>query len=399
MLPRKKGTKRPKPMPYKRAKSPAWQVCKRLPGFGSTGRISTQVRSRRVAERMERALEDLAERALLEPGYRAVLQAVVDRSLSLPVLLDHHTRGALPDLLASLQDPPLADALAPFAHGPRRAAVATLLALTPPRARLSLLRDPRAVRAILVRLEAGEPEGKPRLRNSVRRTFLQLISAVLKAELGRAERDKVLAGLDYAGVDDTREVILSPAEIARLLETAERMGYGALALGARLAMLTSADRGTIFAGTAGSKPCRGLLVRDLEIFAEVDGTYSGTVMIHDRKTRHRTRTVPLTDGLCRLLIASTVGQGPDVPALPLRYEQVDVLWQRVREAAGLPGLRFKDLRSLTAIYGERAGVPLTVMARAMGHGDEATTRRYAQHRAVISPSQVAAIERAMGLAA
>ena len=75
--------------------------------------------------------------------------------------------------------------------------------------------------------------------------------------------------------------------------------------------------------------------------------------------------------------------------------QVDYRWNRVRKMAGLNHVRFKDLRSQVAIYGERAGVPLTVLKAAMGHGDETMTQRYQQHRASRSAAQMQAIEQEM----
>lgn len=353
---------------------------------------------------MERALDDLAERTLVEPAYRMVLDAVVEKRLTLPVLLEHHTRGALSDLLVTLSDPPLSVVFDRHRAGRGGArAVEDILTIMGRSARLSDLRAPRVVQELLERLEAGEPAVggvlRPRLRNSVRRMHLQVVSAALRHELGRAARDAILSEVRFAGADDTREVLVSPTELARLVDTAVEMGYPELAIGIRLAVITSADRGTLFAGARSAGVARGLLVRDLEIYAEADGTYSGRVSIYDTKTRTRARTVPLTDALCRDLVATTAGLGPDDPVFTTTYAQVDVRWRRVRERAGLPALHFKDLRSQTAIYGERADVPLTVMSAAMGHADESMTRRYQRHRAVITPAQIAAIERAAGLAA
>ena len=55
------------------------------------------------------------------------------------------------------------------------------------------------------------------------------------------------------------------------------------------------------------------------------------------------------------------------------------------------------LRSIAAIYAERAGVPLTVASRVLGHADSSMTRRYMRHNAAMSDQQAADIERALGL--
>jgi len=67
----------------------------------------------------------------------------------------------------------------------------------------------------------------------------------------------------------------------------------------------------------------------------------------------------------------------------------------VRKEAGLPKLRFKDLRAQVSQYGEEAGVPLTVLSRTMGHSREKMTQRYQQRRALMTPEQMETIEAAM----
>ena len=101
------------------------------------------------------------------------------------------------------------------------------------------------------------------------------------------------------------------------------------------------------------------------------------------KTEGRSRAVPLTDRLCREFLARCHQKAPDDPVFGITYAQLDNLWQRVRERAGLKHVRFKDLRAQTAIYGEEAGIPQTVLQRTMGHSDEAMTRRYQQRSAAL----------------
>ena len=79
----------------------------------------------------------------------------------------------------------------------------------------------------------------------------------------------------------------------------------------------------------------------------------------------------------------------------MRYHQLDFQWQRVRDRVGLKDVRFKDLRAQTAIYGEEAGIPQTVLQKTMGHTNESMTRRYQQRAAALSVNQAEAIEKAM----
>ena len=60
-------------------------------------------------------------------------------------------------------------------------------------------------------------------------------------------------------------------------------------------------------------------------------------------------------------------------------------------------VRLKDLRSISVIYAERAGVPLTVASKVLGHADSSMTRRYQRHGAAMSDQQAADIEHALGL--
>ena len=189
---------------------------------------------------------------------------------------------------------------------------------------------------------------------------------------------------------------LSPAEISRLLEACAELDYHELGVVIRLALQTSADRGVLRAGGHGSQRHRGLLVRDLRIFQDhARGAFTGAVHLVDSKTERRSRSVLLTDSLCRELLALCKAKGPDDPVFSTSYQSLDFIWKRVRERAGLRHVRFKDLRAQISIYGEETGVPLAVLSRTMGHQGEAMTRRYQQRAAVLSADQAEAIEQAM----
>jgi integrase len=416
-------------VPHKRPGSSRWQIKRRnLPGFGDVGVIATGVTQRRVAERMEALLDDLAERALLDASFRLLVEAVLDRRLTLVDLLGHHTRGDLDGLRSQLNDPPLAGACDRYVQGARAGqardlreySVRVLQALLPARARTSALRDARALERVLYAAERGEPAGptgerRPRKRNSVRRTVLRAASGILDAEFGRAERDRVVHAVRFAGEDDTREVALTPADVRLVLAETDRLhaeaphlGYDEMAVALRLMLQTSADRGTLFG--ANRSGGAGLLVEHVRV-REVGragdgpgaGELVGSVYIHDTKTARRSRTVPLTDAVCRALLPHIEGKGPSDPVFRLLYAHSETRWKRVREraeASGLSvtGLRMKDLRAQTAIYAERSGVPLTVAQRVLGHDDDKMTRRYQRHDAAMTSDHADMIERALGLA-
>jgi len=384
-------------MPYKRDRSPYYYVRRRnLIGYGDTGRLSSKSTSKRIARDMERLLEDIAQRALLDPTWYDLLDAVCKRhTIMLPELLRARNTGSLEALKRNLHDPLLIDAIENFEQADQRGRGVRL--------GLDMLRHYALASARLGDLTARtitdlclEAERDGRKRNSVRRTLLRAVSLLLRYHLGNAERDRIFADVQYAAEDDTREVHLSPEEIRRLLTACEALEYHELGIVIRMALQTSADRGVLLTGTHVGKTNRGLRVRDLRIYQDHQtGTFSGEVYLVDRKTQHRSRSVPLTDALCRELLVLCKGKEPDDPVFNVRYEQLDFPWKRVRKEAGLENIRFKDLRAQISIYGEEAGVPLTVLSRSMGHSDEAMTRRYQQRAATLSGEQAEAIERAM----
>lgn len=60
------------------------------------------------------------------------------------------------------------------------------------------------------------------------------------------------------------------------------------------------------------------------------------------------------------------------------FQGVERVWQRVRERAGLPGLRLHDLRHSFASIGlARGDDALPVIGAILGHADVKTTSRYA----------------------
>lgn len=383
-------------MAYKRPESSYYYVRrKNLPGFGDTGAISSRSKSKRVAERMERLLEELAERALVEPKWRELLEAVVDRELSLPDLLRSKSERRLPALLRSLHDPPLEEVVESFRPTLNDRNVGygldKLLELAPDAARLSYLQDAKTVTDLCVRCE----EVYEIKRTSVHRQLLRGISLLLRHECGNHERDRIFADVQYERPDDTRDVHLTPAQIEALLQACEEYGYDELQTLIRTALLTSADRGVLLSGkrgTSGSE--RGLLVRDVQIYEE-DGTYSGQVHLPDGKEKSRRRTVSFGDRLARELLLLAQGKEPSDPIFSIEYQDLDYPWQNVREAAGLEHVRFKDLRAQTAIYAQRAGIPQAVIQSVMGHRSAEMTRRYQRHEAAMTKSQAGALEPAM----
>ena len=193
-----------------------------------------------------------------------------------------------------------------------------------------------------------------RMRNSVRRTLHRAISMLLRFHLGNAERNRLFADVQFPGENDTREVFLTTDEIVRLIAACKETSSSEFATLIRVALQTSADRGVLLRGKNMGKKLRGLRVRDITILRdERIGTYRGEIHLHDTKTTARSRSVPITDSLCRELLVLCKSKKPDDPVFSIAYNQLDFLWKRARKKAGLEHVRFKDLRAQTAIYAEK----------------------------------------------
>ncbi len=67
---------------------------------------------------------------------------------------------------------------------------------------------------------------------------------------------------------------------------------------------------------------------------------------------------------------------------PMRPDRVQHSFARVREAAGLPHVRFHDLRHTAATLMLAEGVPLAVISELLGHAGIAIT---ASHYAAVVP--------------
>lgn len=382
-------------MPFKISRSPYWQIEKRLAGYGFTGRLSSGVKDRGIAVRMETLLHDIAAKALADPAWYPLLDAVCKhpRTINLPDLLRASSSGRLIALRRQLTDPLIPDAVAAFeaANTTDRQIAAGLRYLVSNAGSLRL--GDITARKINELCAAYEASGL--LRNSVHRQLWQGISKLLRFHLGGAARDAIFQDVRYSTNDDTREVYLSADDIARLMDACEVLGYHELGVIIRLALLTSADRGVLLSGRAhGGRHSRGLLRRDVSIFGSEERMH-GTVYLSDSKTETRSRTVPIPDAMCRELLALGAGLGPDDPMFRTQYFEMDAPWQRVRKAASLERVRFKDLRAQTAIHIEESGIPATVAQRTLGHSSPAMTRRYLRRAVTMTAEQAEQLSASM----
>lgn len=379
-------------MAYKRKESPFYQIRRRrLPGYGDTGILSSGFKHRRTAEAAERVLEELAELALFDQKWTKLLDAVCKhKTVSVTELMQAKRDRRLDALSQNLSDPLVLEVInkqrSRGVDKSHRIGYDILESLITPEHRLSHL-DSRVILDLCHRAE-----GEGRKRNSVRRTLYRAISTLIRQEYGKSRRNQIFDDINFPAENDRRDVHLTTDEVAQLIRSALNLGYVEMALIIRMALQTSADRGVLLGGPKR----RGLLVQDLEIWQDHEtDTLDGTVFLYDTKDENRSRRIALTHQLCTALIAQCRTRQPHERVFSTLYSQMDYKWRRIRIDAELSHVRFKDLRQQISQYGEEAGVPLTVVQRAMGHSDEAMTRRYQQRQVVWTRDHAEQVEAAM----
>lgn len=159
---------------------------------------------------------------------------------------------------------------------------------------------------------------------------------------------------------------LSPAELARLgevLAAAESLGvespFGIAAI--RLPILTGCRKNEIL-------KARRSWVDMTHACLRLPDSKTGAKVVHlGGAAMEVIRTIPIAEGCDHLL----PGRGGDAPIADLQS-----VWERVREAAGLQDVRIHDLRHAFASFGAATGESLVVIGALLGHKIARTTERY-----------------------
>lgn len=277
--------------------------------------------------------------------------------------------------------------------------------LVPTFGRLPLRRlsSPDVERAIAGWMTSGRPvigEERKRGRQShapVSPLTARHVRATLRRALADAVRDG-LVGRNAAGdarppyVPHRPVVYLTAMDVRRLLDATAANEYGnvyalAVSTGLRLGELLGLAWPDVTAETLTVR-------RSLAMARE-----GGWTLAQPKSIRSR-RTIPLPtrarDALARerdRQAAARAAAGPawqDLDGLvftdslgrPLRPEGVSYAFQRARAAAGLPRVRFHDLRHSAATLMLAEGVPLAVISEWLGHSGIAIT---AAHYAAVVP--------------
>jgi integrase len=271
-------------------------------------------------------------------------------------------------------------------------------------------------RALTVFQTSGRPvygksrRGRP--RHPISALTARHIRATLRRALNDALRDRLITRnaaqeSKPPRVDDREVVYLAPELVKRLLERTAGVELGPLyalaaSTGLRLGELLGLSWESVDL-LAGTLSVRQSLARD------GNGGWDLTVP----KSRRSKRTIPLPATARAALIAQRQRQDAaqdaagaawqrsglvftDAVGRPLNPHNVSAQFQRDREAAGVPRVRFHDLRHSAATLLLAQGVPLAVISDWLGHAGIAITM---QHYAAIVPQlkheAAAAMDRAL----
>lgn len=378
-------------MPHKQKNSRFYRVSRTLPGFGSTGRLSTQTTSKKVAEEYEQLLEWMADQEMYD-----LLEALRPTGpgksgrVHLADIRRARKEDRLEQLRRTLRDPLIEEVVREFAplvtYKNHRTGLQHLLRLTvdpdgprlaPPKARLSWLTEAKHINTVMSTMIA---EGyKPRTVNN---SAWGALSKLLQHEFGKARAESIMAEAARPYADDRRDLWLSAEECYRVISACEWE--------VRMFLLLSAALGIDVTPT--------LRIRSRDFDAE-----RWTLFVRDTKERKRKRTVDLSPVAVYVLTLLSSGKDPNDLLFSLSKGQVAYRWRLAREAALLTRekgfhdtARQKDFRHTFAVHYLKSGGNLASLAGRMGHAREAQSLAYARHEARGTSDMEAAAE-AMGL--
>jgi integrase len=195
-----------------------------------------------------------------------------------------------------------------------------------------------------------------------------------------AEVKKDLAGKSPSTINHRGRILRQVCNLA-LTE----WGWTDVPTGKRIKLLPENKRETFLTPEqveAVALACRLPAAADAVRLAAYTGIRKGHLL---RLTEHDRRDGWITlDRSSKTRTLQTVPVHPKVAgiALPLGISEhaLDWAWRQARDAAGLPGVRFHDLRHTCASWLVQAGVPLLTVRDFLGHSTVAVTQRYAHLR-------------------
>ena len=370
-------------MPFKRTGSDIYYTKASLAPYGRIPYLSTGFRRKRRAEAAERALQKAARLRL-----EHIVRGAMEGTLPIPDVLAAAEQEALATLNESL-DPgnwqaqrviPELEAFERKHSDDRIRRGARLLMEYAPQ----LAQIPRNRRGRTLDPAGEVPEGQVLLSEFVERTFLmnlldmiqegegmsdaallrsvwRAIADFLEAQLGKAERNRLLTNVPRPRSAKARRVRKSEEEQRALIGQMKEVGFDV----GLIALYTGADR----------KPILELRVRDWDRKA-------GTLSVPDEKTDTRFRRLSVSAPVKGILARAARGKKPEDRLFPLtKYQVCNRFRDQVREPlakddSSWSDFRFKDLRHLFAQNTIESGTRLRDLKELMGHAEIKTTLGY-----------------------
>lgn len=330
---------------------------------------------------MEQMLERIAEDGLEDPRWFALLQALKDGRIKLDVLFTHYVKGEIDDLKTRLHDPLLTEIVAEYRRVDKdpkiRQGLNQLLEYAPEDARLRWLKNGKNILHACIHFEEDGLK-----RNSVRRTLYTAASKLCRYAFGEAERDTIFASVAFVEQDDTRDVALTERALWTLLEAAD----DEIRCMILIAATSGADKG----------PLLRLTVSDVRFYKSDDDFYA-ELYLRDKKSDARPRSVIVDTEIAHLLYARCEGKKLDEAVFPINENTFWWRFSRIRTAAGMPNLRFKDLRRTALVAAERSGMSHKQLQMMAGHRRAQTTTKYLQHQTTLSREQARLIAAQFGI--
>jgi integrase len=216
------------------------------------------------------------------------------------------------------------------------------------------------------------------LREFTRGKYLDDIPAVADA----VSKAAALGGAKPATINRNLAII------RRIANLAERWGWTDKPLGRRVQMVAGETPRHVYltreqvralARAAGGEAGDAILLAVLTGLRQgellrltPDMIRDGCIVLDARTKSGRPRIVPLPPEAARI-VARRLPWG-------LTVDSLRNAWERARDAAGLPGVRFHDLRHCYASFLVQGGASMTTVRDLLGHSSLAVTSRYAHLR-------------------
>ena len=358
-------------MPFKRPGSGVYYTEVRV-GDVALPRLSTGLSDKTSAKQLEAAL-----RTIYGWGYRKLIERVADGKVTLQEIWgawhEENQRAALDQLLNP--HPSIAEDVDFMLDGVTtdervRVGLRRIKELVPEGADRSWLMEPANVNQLY------RDAAKGRDPSTVYRTVHRAVADLLSERLGNGTARRILSDVKVPVSSKRRNQILTAKRITDLVYAAPDDLRAPLAL----TVLTGIDRG----------PLLIMQVADWD-------PKKRHLWVPDAKTHGRPRFLPLEKEMGAWVNFMARNKDPNDSLTGLTAAVLRDRWEALREAQGLPELRWKDLRGVFATWAYQCAWDALRIQMWLGHTNPVMTQRYIK-RVQLLPRKPRPVAEAMGIA-